>query len=56
MLSATLDNNADKVKNRLVIKHDSIGNVVKMSEYYIADKFGTTLNELISMTEFVYEY
>jgi hypothetical protein len=27
-----------------------------MTEYNIADKFGTTLNELVSMIEFVYEY
>ena len=31
------------------------GNVSRVSEYNIAQKFGTTVNELISMSEYVYQ-
>lgn len=48
--------NKDKeIINRLMIKYDSIGNVAKISEYEIAQKFGTTVNELVSVIEYTYQ-
>lgn len=41
---------------RVLLKYDSANNVNKVSEYTIANKFGTTVNELTGMSEFVYEY
>ena len=46
----------DKVVKRTLIKYEEKGNVSRISEYNIADKFGTTVNELISIAEFAYEY
>ena len=51
----TTYDNAKQVTNRLIIKYDAGGNVSKVSEYNIAQKFGTTVNELISMSEFIYQ-
>ena len=51
----TYNENKD-VLNRLVIKYDSVGNVSKLSNYEVSKKFGTTVNELTSQTEFVFEY
>lgn len=51
----TTYDNTKQVTNRLIIKYDAGGNVSKVSEYNIAQKFGTTVNELISMSEFVYK-
>ena len=49
--------NADKqVIKRTLLKYDDKGNVNKVSEYDVAEKFGTTVNELVSMSEFAYEY
>lgn len=45
-----------KVIKRLIIKYDDSGNVNKVSEYNVAQKFGTTVNELVSMIDYVYEY
>ena len=44
-----------EVVNRIIIKYDAGGNVSKVSEYNIAQKFGTTVNELISMSEYSYQ-
>lgn len=46
----------DKVVKRTLVKYDEKGNISRISEYNIADKFGTTVNELISIAEFAYEY
>ena len=46
----------DKVVNRTLIKYEEKGNVSRISEYNIADKFGTTVNELIGIAEFSYVY
>lgn len=43
-----------EVSNRLVLKYDSSNNVVRISDYKISQKFGTTVNELISQSEFSY--
>jgi len=50
----TYDSNK-QVTNRLIIKYDAGGNVSKVSDYAIAQKFGTTVNELTSMTEYSYQ-
>ena len=55
-LSEITTYDADKqVRNRVIIKYDAGGNVSKVSEYNIAQKFGTTVNELIAMSEFTYQ-
>ena len=35
---------------------DAKGNVIKISTYSIAKKFGTTVNELVGMSDFTYQY
>ena len=51
----TTYNQNKQVTNRIVLKYDAGGNVTKLSEYNIADKFGTTVNELIAMSEYSYQ-
>ena len=51
----TYDNNK-QVTNRLLIKYDADGNVARVSEYNVAEKFGTIVNELIAMSEYSYEF
>lgn len=49
--------NSDKqVIKRTLIKYDAKGNINKISEYSVAEKFGTTVNELTAMAEYSYEY
>ena len=49
--------NSDKqVIKRTLLKYDAKGNVNKVSEYDVAEKFGTTVNELTAMSEYTYEY
>lgn len=56
-LSEITTYNSDKeVLKRFVIKYDSVGNVSKLSDYQVSQKFGTTVNELVSQTDFVFEY
>ena len=38
----------------MIIKYDSTGNVAKVSCYNVGNKFGTTVNELSSISEYVY--
>lgn len=45
-----------QVIKRVLLKYDSNDNVNKISEYDVAEKFGTTVNELVAMSEFVYQY
>ena len=48
---------ADKqVIKRTLLKYDDKGNVNKISEYDVAEKFGTTVNELVAMSEFSFDY
>lgn len=48
---------ADKqVSKRLLIKYDNSGNVARLSDYEVAEKFGTVINDLVFMAEYVYEY
>lgn len=46
----------NRVTKRTLLKYDSTGNVMRVSEYNISEKFGTTVNELTSISELVYEY
>ncbi len=45
-----------KVIKRLILKYDDKNNITKVSEYNVAQKFGTTVNELVAMSDFSYEY
>lgn len=51
----TYDSQKQVIK-RVLLKYDTNQNVIKVSDYNVAEKFGTTVNELIAMSEFVYEY
>lgn len=56
ILSQITTYDADKqITKRIIVKCDSSNNVAKVSEYNIAQKFGTTVNELISVSEFIYQ-
>lgn len=52
----TTYDNAKQITKRVLVKHDAKGNVTKISEYTVSPKFGTTVNELASQTEYAYEY
>ena len=41
---------------RQFYKYDSRGNVAKITTYSIAKKFGTTVNELVGISDFTYQY
>lgn len=45
-----------KVCGRTIIKYDDKGNVSKISDYVIAEKFGTTVNELVYMADYSYGF
>ena len=51
----TYDANKQVIK-RTLIKYDAKGNVNKVSEYDVAEKFGSTTNELVAMSEYTFEY
>ena len=51
----TYDSDKQVIK-RTLLKYDAKGNVNKVSEYDVAEKFGTTVNELVAMSEYSYEY
>lgn len=52
----TVYNGSNKVTQRIVIKYDAKGNVNKVSDYSVAEKFGTTVNELTYMYEYTFTY
>jgi len=52
----TTYDNLKQVIKRTIIKYDDNGNVNKVSEYDVAEKFGTTVNELVAMTEYDFDY
>lgn len=52
----TTYDNANQIKTRVLYKYDTSNNVNKVSVYDISNKFGGTVNELVSMSEIVYEY
>ena len=51
----TYDSDKQVIK-RTLLKYDDKGNVNKVSEYDVAEKFGTTVNELVAMSEYSFEY
>lgn len=46
----------EKIKERRIFKNDSYGNPVRISYYEVAEKFGTTVNELVKIEDFTYSY
>lgn len=42
--------------NRTILRHDDKGNFTKVTSYAVARKFGTTVNDMTSMSEAIYEY
>ena len=57
ILSEVTSYNSDRViSQRVVIKTDNSGNITKITTYAIADKFGTTVNELTAQVEYAYQY
>ena len=49
-------NRENKLVLREIYKYDSTGNVTKATTYAVAEKFGTTVNELIAINEYAYKY
>ncbi len=52
----TTYNSAKQIIGRVIFKYDEAGNLAKVSEYSVAEKFGTTVNELIGMYEYTYDF
>ena len=46
----------NKLYLRMFFKYDAKGNVVKITTYSIAQKFGSTVNELAGMSDYTYQY
>lgn len=46
----------NKTTKREIIKYDTAGNVSRISAYTVGKKFGTTVTDLVDMTEFSYQY
>mgnify|MGYP007101848578 CR=1 FL=1 len=44
----------NKLIVRVIYKYDSNGNVIKTTTYRVAEKFGTTVNELAGISEYAY--
>ena len=51
----TYDSNK-QVTKRTLLKYDAKGNVNKVYDYTVAEKFGTTVNDLTAMSEYTFEY
>ena len=49
-------NMENKLHLREIYKYDSTGNVTKATTYEVAEKFGTTVNELVAINEYAYKY
>lgn len=45
-----------EVIERLSLKYDDTQNITRLSNYKVSQKFGTTVNELISQSDFSYEF
>lgn len=45
-----------KRRSRIFYKYDDNKNMIKMTTYNIAQKFGNTVNEMVSQSDFEYEY
>lgn len=46
----------NKIVKRTLVKIDSFGNCSKVTGYAVSRKFGTTVNEMVDMVEFIYDY
>ncbi len=47
-------NNENKLVVRVIYKYDGNGNIIKTTTYNVAEKFGTTVNELAGISEYEY--
>lgn len=47
-------NEANKLCQRVIYKYDNNGNIIRTTTYAVAEKFGTTVNELIGINEYTY--
>lgn len=48
-------NALNKLIVRVIYKYDSTGNIIKTTTYKVAEKFGTTVNELAGISEYSYK-
>lgn len=46
----------NRTVGRKILRYDGNGNLQRVSDYNIAQKFGTTVNELVDMQEYTYVY
>ena len=46
----------NKIIKRSVMKNDSFGNCTRLTGYNVAKKFGSTQNEMVEMSEYLYDY
>ncbi len=44
----------NRLDTRTIVKFDNAGNLAKITTYTVSKKFGTVMNEMTGMTEFVY--
>lgn len=44
----------NKLSQRVILKYDDKGNIVRETTYQVAEKFGSTVNELIGISEYAY--
>ncbi|MDE5899590.1 MAG: hypothetical protein K2H09_10080 [Treponemataceae bacterium] len=56
LVEVTTYNADDVVSLRKIVKYDTLGNLSKITAYSVSAKFGTTVNEMVDMTEYVYDY
>lgn len=49
-------NSENILSERIIFKYDTYGNVTKATTYKVAEKFGTTVNELAAIVEYTYNY
>lgn len=47
-------NTENKLIVRVIYKYDGNGNIIKTTTYHVAEKFGTTVNELAGIAEYTY--
>lgn len=47
-------NSDNKLIVRVIFKYDDFGNIIKTTTYNVAEKFGTTVNELAGISEYSY--
>ena len=47
-------NSENKLVVRVIYKYDAAGNIIKTTTYNVAEKFGTTVNELAGISEYTY--